>query len=157
MLRHCQEHLCEYAREHGYIGKSTNEEEKYLINISDKDAYSVEHFINYTKQPLLKVYSWRHLIKWKIWREHAKINLKINLSKFTITIGLISMLLKKYILLNLILNWRKFCINLGLKENRKKALLLILEIKLEQLKHLDYFFLGINLLIHFYASVNSHS
>ncbi len=87
--------LYEYARENGYIGKSTNEEEQYLINISDKDAYSVEHFINYTKQPLLKVYSWRHLIKWKIWREHARINLKINLSKFTIIIGLMSMLLKK--------------------------------------------------------------
>ena len=35
--------------------------------------------------------------------EHAKINFKINLSKFTITIGLITSA-KKYILLNLILN-----------------------------------------------------
>ena len=87
--------LYEYAREQGYIGKSTDEEEQYLINISDKDAYDVEHFINYTKQPLLKVYSWRHLIKWKIWRDHARINLKINLSKFTIIVGLLSMLLKK--------------------------------------------------------------
>ena len=87
--------LYEYAREHGYIGKSIEDEEEYLINISDKDAYSVEHFINYTKQPLLKVYSWRHLIKWKIWREHAKHNLKINLGKFTILVGLISILLKK--------------------------------------------------------------
>jgi anaerobic magnesium-protoporphyrin IX monomethyl ester cyclase len=87
--------LYEYAREEGYIGKSTDEEEQYLLNISDKDAYDVEHFINYTQQPLLKVYSWRHLIKWKIWRDHAKINLKINLSKFTIIVGLLSMLLKK--------------------------------------------------------------
>ena len=72
-----------------------DEEEKYLIRISDKDAYDNEHFINYTKQPLLKVYSWRHLINWKIFREHAKINLKLNIPKHKIIIGLITMLFNK--------------------------------------------------------------
>ena len=46
-------------------------EEKYLDFISDKDAYSNEHFINYT-QPLLKVLSWRYKINWNLWRAHAK-------------------------------------------------------------------------------------
>ena len=40
-----------------FVGENMNEEEEYLIRISDKDAYDNEHFINYTKQPLLKVYS----------------------------------------------------------------------------------------------------
>ena len=35
-----------------------NEEEKYLIDISDKDAYDNDHFLNFTQQPLLKVLTW---------------------------------------------------------------------------------------------------
>ena len=73
--------LYEYAREHGYLGKSMEQEEQYLLDISDKDAYDNDHFINYTKQPLLKVFTWRHRINWEMFREHAKINLKIDLSK----------------------------------------------------------------------------
>ena len=87
--------LYEYAREHGYVGKSLDEEEKYLISISDKDAYDNDHFINYTKQPLLKVYTWRHLINWKMFREHAKIHLKIKLSKIKIIFGMIAMVLNR--------------------------------------------------------------
>lgn len=87
--------LYEYAREHGYIGKDINDEEQYLINISDKDAYDNDHFINFTKQPLLKVYTWRYLINWKIWREHAKVHLKINLSKIKILIGLFIMFINR--------------------------------------------------------------
>jgi len=51
--------LYEYAREHGFIGKSVDEEEKYLIRISDTDAYKEDHFINYTGLPMLKVLMWR--------------------------------------------------------------------------------------------------
>ena len=54
--------LYEYAREHGFIGRTVKEEEKYLMQISDTDAYASDHFINYTGQPLLKVWSWRHRI-----------------------------------------------------------------------------------------------
>ena len=46
-------------------------EEKYLLDISDKDAYDNDHFINFTHQPLLKVYTWRHMINWKVWRHYA--------------------------------------------------------------------------------------
>lgn len=89
--------LYEYARENGYIGDkdSIDDEERYLINISDKDAYSVEHFINYTKQPLLKVYSWRYKIKWDLWLVHAKNNLKINIPKVTVFFGIIVMIINK--------------------------------------------------------------
>jgi radical SAM superfamily enzyme YgiQ (UPF0313 family) len=54
--------LYEWAREHGYIGKTIDEEEKYLMRISDTDAYSEDHFINYTGLPMLKVLTWRPLI-----------------------------------------------------------------------------------------------
>lgn len=54
--------LYEYAREHGLIGKSIDEEERYLYQISDTDAYSTDHFVNYTNQPLLKVLLWRYWI-----------------------------------------------------------------------------------------------
>ena len=87
--------LYEFARENKFVGQNMNEEEEYLIRISDKDAYDNEHFINYTKQPLLKVYSWRHRINWKIFREHAKINLKLNLPKYKIILGLGSMIINR--------------------------------------------------------------
>ena len=54
--------LYEWAREHGYIGQSVDDEEKYLLRISDTDAYSEDHFINYTGLPMLKVLTWRPLI-----------------------------------------------------------------------------------------------
>lgn len=54
--------LYEYAREHGLIGSSIDEEEKYLMQISDTDAYSQDHFLNMTGLPLLKVLMWRSLI-----------------------------------------------------------------------------------------------
>lgn len=54
--------LYEYGREHGLIGKSVDEEEQYLISISDTDAYKEDHFVNSTGLPLLKVLVWRKLI-----------------------------------------------------------------------------------------------
>lgn len=54
--------LYEYAREYGFIGKSIEEEEAYLLRISDTDSYKEDHFINYTGQPLLKVLMWRPVI-----------------------------------------------------------------------------------------------
>jgi radical SAM superfamily enzyme YgiQ (UPF0313 family) len=52
--------LYEYARENGYIGKNIDDEEQYLLRISDTDAYQSDHFTNYTQQPLLKVLIWPH-------------------------------------------------------------------------------------------------
>ena len=74
--------LYEHAREKGFIPTDIDGEEKYLDFISDKDAYSNEHFINYTQQPLLKVLSWRYKINWNLWRSHAKKNLNIEFSFF---------------------------------------------------------------------------
>ncbi|MBI2889498.1 MAG: B12-binding domain-containing radical SAM protein [Nitrospirae bacterium] len=54
--------LYEYAREQGFIGKTVEEEEAYLLRISDTDAYQADHFVNYTGLSLLKVLSWRHRI-----------------------------------------------------------------------------------------------
>lgn len=54
--------LYQYARERGFIGKTIDGEERYLLKISDTDAYREDHFINYTGQPLLKVLMWRPLI-----------------------------------------------------------------------------------------------
>jgi hypothetical protein len=81
--------LYEYTREHGFIGKDLDSEESYLLKISDSDAYNSDHFINYTQQPLLKVLSWRPKILWKVFREHAKTNLNISLSKLSILLSLL--------------------------------------------------------------------
>lgn len=50
--------MYEWAREKGFIGSSIEDEEKYLIQISDTDAYKSDHFINYTGLPLLRVLMW---------------------------------------------------------------------------------------------------
>lgn len=54
--------LYEYSRQHGLIGNSLDEEEEYLIKISDTDAYKEDHFVNNTGLPLLKVLMWRPMI-----------------------------------------------------------------------------------------------
>jgi radical SAM superfamily enzyme YgiQ (UPF0313 family) len=54
--------LYEYGREHGLIGSTMDEEEKYLEMISDTDAYSNDHFVNNSGLPLLKVLTWRFMI-----------------------------------------------------------------------------------------------
>jgi hypothetical protein len=51
--------LYEYARQHGFIGRDIDEEERYLFRISDTDAYKEDHFVNYTGLPLLKVLMWQ--------------------------------------------------------------------------------------------------
>ena len=88
--------LYEYARENGHVSKTIDGEEKYLIDISDKDAYDNDHFINFTKQPLLKVFSWRHKMEWEVWREHARVNLKIDLPKVDTLTGLFAMISNRF-------------------------------------------------------------
>lgn len=88
--------LYEYARENGHVSKTIDGEEKYLIDISDKDAYDNDHFINFTKQPLLKVFSWRHKMEWEVWREHARVNLKIDLPKIDTLTGLFAMISNRF-------------------------------------------------------------
>jgi len=87
--------LYEYAREHGFIKPGLDSEEQYLLKISDKEAYSNEHFINYTHQPLLKVLSWRYHIYWDVWRAHAKQNLKISLTRWQSFISIIVMIINR--------------------------------------------------------------
>ena len=51
--------LYESAREEGVIGPTEQDEEEYLLKISDTNAAQTDHFVNYTEQPLLKVLGWR--------------------------------------------------------------------------------------------------
>lgn len=67
--------LYEFARENNFIGKSIDLEENYLIQISDTDAYSEDHFINYTGLPTLKILAWRPLILAKLDAHHYIHNL----------------------------------------------------------------------------------
>ena len=52
----------EYARETGLIGKSLEEEEKYLISISDINAVDDATFLNFTGHDYFSVQSWRQKI-----------------------------------------------------------------------------------------------
>ncbi len=54
--------LYEFARENGLIGATIDDEEHYLMKISDTDAYKEDHFVNITTLPLIKVLMWRPLI-----------------------------------------------------------------------------------------------
>lgn len=51
--------LYEYARQVGLIGRSLEEEERYLIGVSDVNASDVSHYLNFTGLPLLQVMTWR--------------------------------------------------------------------------------------------------
>lgn len=50
----------EYARARGFIGKSLDDEEKYLELISDVDIMDDTKFLNFTDCDYLTVQSWRH-------------------------------------------------------------------------------------------------
>jgi radical SAM superfamily enzyme YgiQ (UPF0313 family) len=52
----------EYARQKGLIGPTLDDEEKYLIQISDTNAGDDTKFLNYTDQPMLEVITWRPTI-----------------------------------------------------------------------------------------------
>ena len=84
-------------------GNDIDSEESYLLKISDTDAYDNDHFINYTQQPLLKVLSWRTLIYWKVFRKHAKKNLKISLSKLELIQSLIIISINQILKLKLLM------------------------------------------------------
>jgi radical SAM superfamily enzyme YgiQ (UPF0313 family) len=64
--------LYEYAREHGVIGNSIDEEEEYLLAISDTDAYKEDHFLNHSSLPLLRVLTWRPRISARLDAHHAR-------------------------------------------------------------------------------------
>lgn len=72
--------IYEYARQNGFIGKSLDAEEEYLIKVSDVDALSSRHFINCTNQPLLKVLSWKWYIGIEVDSYYLKHILGITLS-----------------------------------------------------------------------------
>ena len=76
--------LYEYALQRGMIERSLDGEENYLLKISDIDAYSTDHFVNYTKQPLLKVLMWRYIITAPADAHYIRNILNIKLSKFEV-------------------------------------------------------------------------
>lgn len=95
--------LYEYCRQHDLIGKNVDDEEKYLIAISDTDAYKEDHFVNASGLPLLKVLMWRSLILAHLDAYHyrAQTNKDYNLSLMEITqyyIGWLGVRLKKRII-----------------------------------------------------------
>jgi anaerobic magnesium-protoporphyrin IX monomethyl ester cyclase len=64
--------LYEYGREAGLIGKDIDGEERYLLAISDTDAYKDDHFVNMTDQPMLKVLSWRKILQARLDHFHYR-------------------------------------------------------------------------------------
>jgi anaerobic magnesium-protoporphyrin IX monomethyl ester cyclase len=54
--------LYEYARHKGFIGQTSEEEEAYLISMSNKDASDEKVAINYTDTPRLRWLAWRPLM-----------------------------------------------------------------------------------------------
>ncbi|HVI52295.1 MAG TPA: radical SAM protein [Candidatus Sulfotelmatobacter sp.] len=54
--------LYEFARRSGRIGPSADDEEAYLLSISDANASDASRTINYTESPIIDWYSWRPYI-----------------------------------------------------------------------------------------------
>lgn len=52
----------EYLRKQGLIGKSIEEEEDYLLRVSDINALEFKQYINVSEEPLSKVKSWQKKI-----------------------------------------------------------------------------------------------
>lgn len=52
----------EFMRAHGLIGKTLDDEEAYLLEVSDVDAGSRAHYKNVTEECISKVFSWPHRI-----------------------------------------------------------------------------------------------
>ena len=75
--------LYEWARERGYIGQTLEDEERYLVKISDTDAYASDHFINYTGYPMLKVLMWPWWINAEVDAHHwpNKLEKKLSLNE----------------------------------------------------------------------------
>jgi len=85
--------LYEFARENGYLGSTIESEEDYLIQISNLDAYSSDHFINYTGLPLLKVLMWRYRMIGMIDSHYIQNEMGISLSGIEILRSLWSALI----------------------------------------------------------------
>ena len=52
----------DYLRNKGLIGKTIEDEEEYLLGVSDLNAAEFKQYINVTEEPLSKVKSWRQKI-----------------------------------------------------------------------------------------------
>jgi radical SAM superfamily enzyme YgiQ (UPF0313 family) len=95
--------LYEYAIQNGYVENSVEGEEAYLLAISDIDAYSTDHFINYTKQPLLKVSMWRYLLTGPADMYYIENILGIKLNFFQTTLSLIIAILNRIKIFSLLI------------------------------------------------------
>ena len=58
--------LYEYARHTGLIGPTVDDEEDYLLKISDINAASTKHYLNFTSSPLFEVLQWLRKIIWQM-------------------------------------------------------------------------------------------
>ena len=54
--------LYEFARHKGFVGKSIEDEEQYLMHVSDRNACDEETTLNFTDYPLVIYLSWRNYI-----------------------------------------------------------------------------------------------
>ncbi len=64
--------LYEYARHKGMIGESIDEEEKYLLHISDRNACDEATTLNFTEYSRLTLLSWRNVILCIVKYEYMK-------------------------------------------------------------------------------------
>lgn len=64
--------LYEYGRRMGKIGTNLDDEEQYLIKISDCDAYEADSTINFTDSPMIEWLSWRSWINLKVSKDYLE-------------------------------------------------------------------------------------
>jgi hypothetical protein len=64
----------EYARSKGYLGGTMEDEEQYLISISDINAADDTKFLNFTAEPYLAVQSWRSRILYEVAAHRARVD-----------------------------------------------------------------------------------
>ncbi len=64
--------LYEFGRQNGMIGRSLEEEEAYLLRISDRDAHDENNTINFTDASRLEWLTWRPLINIEVNYEYVR-------------------------------------------------------------------------------------
>jgi radical SAM superfamily enzyme YgiQ (UPF0313 family) len=80
----------EFLRRHGFLGKTIEDEEKYLLNISDIDANEFRQYINVSEEPLSEAKLWQvkidlsariHWLKQRKWKASMS-QLNINVGEY---------------------------------------------------------------------------
>ncbi len=72
--------LYEYSQQIGVIGKTLNEEEDYLIRVSEHKNTHILNYVNKTNSSIKEIHSWKYLYPYALKKEYVNLIIKSNQS-----------------------------------------------------------------------------